>query len=67
MRMDSGFWSAKTTTACRRHGLRYSITVRQTKQMRAAIAAIDEDAWADIDYPEGGIAQVAETATRANG
>jgi hypothetical protein len=28
MRMDSGFWSAKTIRACRRHQIRYSITVR---------------------------------------
>jgi hypothetical protein len=27
MRMDSGFWSAKTIRACRRHHIRYSITV----------------------------------------
>jgi hypothetical protein len=42
MRADSGFWSAKTIRACRCHGIRYSITVRQTKPIRAAIAAIDE-------------------------
>jgi hypothetical protein len=66
MRMDSGFWSAKTIRACRRHGIRYSITVRQTKPIRAAIAAIDEAAWADIVYPEGGVAQVAETCYRGN-
>src|SRR6266545_1037779 len=29
MRADSGFWSAKTIRACRRHQIRYSITVRQ--------------------------------------
>jgi hypothetical protein len=61
MRMDSGFWSAKTIKACRRHQIRYSITVRQTKPIRAAIAAIDEQAWIEIVYPEGGLAQVAET------
>jgi hypothetical protein len=59
--MDSGFWSAKTIRACRRHQIRYSITVRQTTPIRQAIAAIDEDAWVDILYPEGGLAQVAET------
>src|SRR5512132_3807023 len=53
MRMDSGFWSAKTIRACRRHQLRSSITVRQTKPIRAAIAAIDEDAWVQIVYPTG--------------
>jgi hypothetical protein len=35
--------------------------VRQTKPIRAAIATIDEQAWVDIVYPDGGIAQVAET------
>jgi hypothetical protein len=61
MRMDSGFWSAKTIKTCRRHGIRYSVTVRQTKPIRQAIAAIDKDAWVEIVYPEGGLAQVAET------
>jgi hypothetical protein len=61
LRADSGFWSAKVITACRRHGIRFSITVRQTTAVAAAIAAIDEDAWAEIDYPDGGVAQVAET------
>jgi hypothetical protein len=61
MRMDSGFWSAKTIRACRRHRIRYSITVRQTTPIRAAIQAIDEAAWVKIVYPDGGLAQVAET------
>jgi hypothetical protein len=61
MRMDSGFWSVKTIRACRRHQIRYSITVRQTKPIRAAIATIEEDAWTPIVYPDGGLAQVAET------
>jgi Transposase DDE domain group 1 len=61
LRADSGFWSAKVLTACRRHRIRFSITVRQTSTVAAAIAAIPEHAWADIDYPDGGIAQVAET------
>jgi hypothetical protein len=61
MRMDSGFWSAKTIKTCRRHQIRYSITVRQTTPIRQAIADISEDAWVEIDYPDGGLAQVAET------
>jgi Transposase DDE domain group 1 len=61
MRMDSGFWSAKTIRALRRHRIHYSITVRQTKPIRTAIATIPEDAWTPIVYPDGGIAQVAET------
>jgi Transposase DDE domain group 1 len=61
LRADSGFWSAKVLAACRRHHIRFSITVRQTKTVTAAIASIPEQAWTDIDYPDGGIAQVAET------
>jgi Transposase DDE domain group 1/HxlR-like helix-turn-helix len=38
LRADSGFWSAKVLQACRRHGIRFSVTVRQTPQVRAAIA-----------------------------
>jgi hypothetical protein len=65
LRADSGFWSAKTIRACRRHQIRYSITVRQTRPIRQAIATIDEQAWVEIVYPDGGLAQVAET--RNNG
>ena len=61
MRADSGFWSAKTIKTCRRHGVRYSITVRQTTPIRAAIGTIPEDDWTQIVYPDGGVAQVAET------
>jgi hypothetical protein len=60
LRADSGFWSAKVLAACRRHQIRFSITVRPTSTVAAAIAAIGEHAWADIDYPDSGIAQVAE-------
>jgi len=59
--MDSGFWSAKTIKTCRRHRIRYSITVRQTKPIRAAIARIDDAAWTPIVYSDGGVAEVAET------
>jgi Transposase DDE domain group 1 len=67
MRMDSGFWSAKTIRACRRHQLRYSITVRQTTPIRAAIATIAADAWVDIVYPKGGLARSPRPATRVTG
>src|SRR5512132_2592786 len=61
LRADSGCWSAKVLAACRRHGIRFSVTVRQTKTVAAAIAAINETCWTGIDYPDGGMAQVAET------
>jgi hypothetical protein len=63
---DSGFWSAKTIRACRRHQIRYSITVLKTKPIRTAIQAIDQDAWVDIVYPDGGLAQLAETRYRGD-
>jgi Transposase DDE domain group 1 len=64
VRMDSGFWSAKLINRLRAHQVRYSITVRQTKTVRAAIAAIDEHAWVEIGYTDDGLAQVAETPYR---
>jgi DDE family transposase len=66
LRMDSGFWSAKLIRRLRRHRVRYSITVRQTKTVRAAIAAIPEAAWTQIAYQPDGVAQVAETPYRGD-
>jgi hypothetical protein len=66
LRMDSGFWSAKLIRRLRRHRVRYSITVRQTKTVRAAIAAIGEAAWVQIAYQPDGVAQVAETPYRGD-
>jgi len=65
-RMDSGFWSAKVIARLRAHDARFSITVRQTKPVRAAIAAIDEAAWTQIPYTPDGVAQVAETPFRGD-
>jgi hypothetical protein len=50
----------------RAHDVRFSITVRQTKPVRGAIAAIPETAWVQIPYPDSGIAQVAETLFRGD-
>ena len=61
LRADSGFWSAKVLEACRRHRIRFSVTVRQTKQVQQAITMIAETARTPIDYPDGGVAEVAET------
>jgi hypothetical protein len=65
-RADSGFWSAKTIKCLRRRGVRYSITVRQTKPVRHAIAQIPEPAWTAICYPDTGVAQVAETRLKGD-
>jgi hypothetical protein len=66
LRMDSGFWSAKLIKRLRRHRVRYSITVRQTKTVRAAIAAIPERAWIEIPYVPDGVAEVTETSYRGD-
>ena len=55
MRFDSGFWSGETIALLGRLGVNYTMAVRTgTKALAQAIAAIDEEAWIDIDYPEGG-------------
>ena len=65
IRADSGFWSWKLCDRLDAHGIGWSITVRLHKNMKAAIAAIDDNAWQDIDYTIGGQAQVAETTYTA--
>ncbi|MDQ3708756.1 MAG: IS1380 family transposase [Actinomycetota bacterium] len=61
LRADSAFLSNKVIDACRDHDVRFSITVRATKAVVAAIEGIDEKEWVDIPYTDGGRAQVAET------
>ena len=61
LRADSGFWNTKVLTRLERAGWQYSIAVRMTKTVRAAVEQIDEDAWQRIDYPQDGEAQIAET------
>jgi hypothetical protein len=50
-RADSAFYSAAFTGAVRRAGAFFSVTVRMDPKVRAAIAAIAEDAWTPIHYP----------------
>jgi hypothetical protein len=61
LRADSGFWSTKVFERLEKAGWQYSIGVRMIKTVRAAVEAIDEDAWQRIDYPDDGEAQIAET------
>jgi len=61
LRADSGFWNAKVFERLEQAGWQYSIGVRMTKAVGAAVAAIDADAWHRIDYPDEGEAQIAET------
>lgn len=61
LRADSGFFSWELIKTLNRLGVAWSITVGQNRSVRKAIAAINEDDWIDIAYPDGGHAQLAET------
>ena len=61
LRADSGFWNSKVFERLEQAGWQYSIGVRMIKTVRAAVEAIQEDAWQPIDYPDDGEAQIAET------
>jgi Transposase DDE domain group 1 len=62
LRVDSGFWSKDTLAILARLDVRYTMAIRTgNKVVARTIAAIDDDAWADIDYTPDGQAQVAET------
>ncbi len=65
VRADSGFWSYALIDTLTRLGVHWSITVAISTQIRAEIEAIDEDSWQTITYPDGGVAQVAETTITA--
>lgn len=61
LRADSGFWSWELIDSLTRLGVNWSVTVSINQGIRAAIDGIDNDAWTDIVYPDGGQAQVADT------
>jgi len=62
VRVDSGFWSNETIATLGRLDVHYTMALRtNTTAISRAIAAIDDGAWADIDYTPDGQAQVAET------
>ena len=50
-RMDSAFYNAAVTGAVRGRGARFFVTVPMNASIRAAIAAIGDDAWTPIKYP----------------
>ena len=51
VRMDSAFYGSPAVQAARRAGAHFSVTVRIDPKIRAAIAAISDDAWTPIRYP----------------
>jgi hypothetical protein len=66
VRADSAFYAKSVLSTARRLDVAFSITARMNPQIRAAIAAIDEQAWTPIPYwlstPEVSGADVAETS-----
>jgi len=65
LRADSGFYTGAVVSACRRHGVRYSITARNNRAIQRAIDAIPDAAWVPIPYWLDGGADVAETTYTA--
>jgi Transposase DDE domain group 1 len=61
LRADSGFYSRELIKTLNGLGVSWSITVGLNTSIRTAIAAINDASWVDIDYPDSGQAQVAET------
>ena len=51
VRMDSAYYAAEVLHAIRRAGARFSVTVPRNAAVRAAIAAVPDDAWTPIRYP----------------
>jgi hypothetical protein len=60
VRADAGFWNYALLDTLTRLGVRWSVTVRINRQIRACIDTIDDTAWIPIAYPDGGRAEVAE-------
>jgi len=60
-RADSAFYSTTFIRACRDHDARFSVTVKQLKLIKQAIAASSDEARVPIDYWLEGGADVAET------
>jgi hypothetical protein len=52
VRMDSAFYNAAVLGAVRCGGARFSVTVPMNSSIRAAIAAIAEESWTPIRYPQ---------------
>jgi thiol-disulfide isomerase/thioredoxin len=65
LRADAGFYAGKVVSACRRHGVAFSITARKNPAVQRAIDAIPAREWVAIPYWLEGGADVAETTYTA--
>ncbi len=57
LRADSAFYGHAVVHAAQLGGADVSITVRQDKRMKAAIAAVPGDAWTPIQYTGQGVGE----------
>jgi hypothetical protein len=64
LRGDAGFYNRNVVDACTKAGAAWSITVKLSKAMHRAIAAIGDEDWVPIPYWCDGGADVAETTYR---
>lgn len=51
-RFDSAFYNSAVIRTATRNGVHFSVTVPMNSSVRKAIAAIPEDAWTAISYPQ---------------
>ena len=65
VRADSGFFSYDLLDRLEGLKVSWSITIPAYSHVKAAIADINEESWAPIDYPAGGEAHIAETTLTA--
>ena len=65
VRADAGFSSYDMIAAIGAHKARYSITIPHNAKVKAAVEAIDGDAWQSIAHTRGAQAQAAETTIEA--
>jgi Transposase DDE domain group 1 len=61
VRADSGFYAHAVVAVCRAMNVRFSITIRQHRNLRRLIEAMPEETWTPIPYWIAGGADVAET------
>jgi len=63
LRADSGFYCKKVVEACRKRKVRFSVTMRIHKTLRALLSALPEEAWEEIPYflPGAGVAEITYT------
>jgi len=61
-RADAAPYQASVVNACREHGARFAIRARADRTVRAAIAAVPEDAWQPLPREDGTLSETESVA-----